>query len=69
MENRRQQQQGILPSQRSQLARDCLVWGIRPVCGSTTVGQVTKQKVLPVAARSTVYFVFFDLMYEMQMPN
>ena len=40
----RQQQQGILPSQRSQLACDCLVWGIRPVCGLATVWQITKIK-------------------------
>ena len=38
------QQQGILPIQRSQLARDCLVWGIRPVCGPATVGQSNKNK-------------------------
>ena len=69
MENHKQQQQGIIPSQRSQLARDCLVWGIRLVCGPATVRQITKQMVLPVAARSTVYFVFFDLMYDMQVPN
>ena len=40
LEIRRKQQQGILPIQRSQLARDCLVWGIHPVCGLATVGQV-----------------------------
>ena len=44
MEIRRQQQQGILPSQRFQLAHDCLVSGIRPVYGPATVGQVTKIK-------------------------
>ena len=54
LEIRRKQQKGILSSQRSQLARDCLVWGIRPVCGSATVGQSNKKKVLPVAARSTM---------------
>ena len=69
MEIRRQQQQGILPIQRSELAHDCLVWGIRPVCDPATVGQVTKIKVLPVAARSTVYiFCIFDLKYDMQVP-
>ena len=31
---------GVLPNKRSQLAHYCLVWGIRPVCGLTTVGQV-----------------------------
>ena len=35
---------GIIRSKRSQLARYCLVWGIRPVCGPATVGQVTKIK-------------------------
>ena len=44
LEIHRQQQQRILPSQRFQLARDCLVWGIRLVCGSAIVGQVTKTK-------------------------
>ena len=53
------QQQGILPSQLSQLARDCLVWGIRPVCGLATIGQVTKTKVLQVATRSTVFIFLF----------
>ena len=32
---------GILPNKRSQLAPYCLVWGIRPVYGLATVGQVT----------------------------
>ena len=32
---------GILPNKRSQLARYYLVWGIRPVYGLTTIGQVT----------------------------
>ena len=32
---------GILPNKRSQLARYCLVWGIRPVYGPATIGQVT----------------------------
>ena len=44
LENRRQQQLGILPSKCSQLARNCLVWGIRLVYGLATVGQVTKIK-------------------------
>ena len=35
---------GILPNKNSQLARYCLVWGIRPVYGPSTVGQVTKIK-------------------------
>ena len=55
LENHREQQQGILSSKRSKLSRYYLVWGICLVYGSTTVGQVTKIKVLPVAARSTVY--------------
>ena len=37
---------------------DYLVQGIRPVCGPTTVGQGNKNKDLPVAARSTEFFVF-----------
>ena len=70
LENRRRQQQGILPSQCSQLARDCLVWGIRPACGLATIGQVTKIKGFtgcgPV---HRVYFcVFFSFKYEMQVP-
>ena len=48
---------------------DCLVWGIRPVCGPATIGQSNKTKVLSVAARSTMNFVFSDLMYDMQVPN
>ena len=32
---------GILPNKHSQLARYCLVWGILPVYGPTTVDQVT----------------------------
>ena len=41
---------------------DCLVQGIRLVCGPATVGQVTKLKDLLVAAQSTMYiFVFFTL--------
>ena len=32
---------GILPNKHSQIARYCLVWGIRPVYGPATVGQVT----------------------------
>ena len=32
---------GILPNKRSQLARYCLVWGIRPVYGLATIDQVT----------------------------
>ena len=32
---------GIIPNKHSQLARYCLVWGIRPVYGLATVGQVT----------------------------
>ena len=47
---------------------DCLVWEIRPVCGTATVGQNNKTKALPVAARSTE-FLYFDLDYEMRMPN
>ena len=31
----------ILPNKRSQLACYCLIWGICPVYGPTTVGQVT----------------------------
>ena len=32
---------GILPNKHSQLARYCLVWGIHPVYGPTTIGQIT----------------------------
>ena len=32
---------GILPNKRSQIARYCLVWGIRLVYGLATVDQVT----------------------------
>ena len=32
---------GILPNIRSQLDHYCLVWGIHPVYGPATVGQVT----------------------------
>ena len=39
---------------------DCLEYGIRPVCGLATVGQETKLKGLPVAARPTE-FLYFDL--------
>ena len=60
---------GILPNKCSQLAHNCLVWGIRLVCGPATVGQVTKQNVLPVAALSTIYFCIFLLKYDMHIPN
>ena len=48
---------------------DYLVQGIRPVCGPATVGQSNKTKALPVAAWSTEFLLFFDLMYDMQVPN
>ena len=48
---------------------DCLVLGIRPVYGPAIVGQSNKTKDLPVAAWSIVNFVFFDLMYDMKVPN
>ena len=53
---------GIIPNKRSQLARYCLVWGIRPVYGPTTVGQVTIKAYFtgcgPVHCLS-VFFYFF----------
>ena len=62
LENCKKQQQGILPSKRSQLTCYCLVWGIRRVCSLATVGQVTKIKGFtgcgPV---HRVYFYIFDL--------
>ena len=70
MKNRRKQQQGILPSQRYQLAYDYLLWGICSACGPSTVGQVTKIKGFsPVGARYIMYiFVFFSFKYDMQVP-
>ena len=69
MENGRQQQQGILPSQHSQLAHDCLVWGICPVYGPTTVGQVTKIKGFTGCGPiHRVYFCVFSFKYDMQVP-
>ena len=69
LENRRQQQQGILPSQRSQLAHEFFLWGIHPVYGPATIGQVTKIKGFtgcgPV---HHVYFCVFSFKYEMQVP-
>ena len=65
-----QQQQGILLSQRSQLAHDCLEWGIRPACGPATVGQSNKkQRLYRLRPSPPCNFVFFDLMYDMQVPN
>ena len=69
MEIRRQQQQGILPSQCSQLARDCLVWGIHPVYSPATVGQVTKTKGFTGCGPiHCIYFCIFDFKYDMQVP-
>ena len=52
---------GILPNKRSQLARYCLVWVIRPIYGPTTIGQVTIKACFtgfgPVH-RLSVFFVF-----------
>ena len=62
---------GILPNKCSQLARYYLVWGIRLVYGSTTVGQVTVKAYFtgcgPVQ-RLSVFFSFM-FMYDMQVPN
>ena len=61
LEIHRQQQQGILPSQHSQLARDCLVWGIRPVCSPATVGQSNKNK--GFTGCGPVHRVYFCIFY------
>ena len=61
LENRRQQQLGILPSKRSQLAHYYLVWGIRPVYGPSTIGQVTKIK--GFTGYGPVHRVYFSLLY------
>ena len=62
---------GILPNKRSQLGRYCLVSGIRPVCGLTTVGQM-KVKACFIGCkpvhRSSVFFSFM-FMYDMKVPN
>ena len=62
---------GILPNKRSQLAPYCLVWGICPVYGPTTVGQVTIKACFigcgPVHHLSV--FFSFMFMYDMQVPN
>ena len=48
---------GFSPNQPSQLARYCLVWGIRPVCGPATVGQSNKNK--GFTGCGSVHRVFF----------
>ena len=62
---------GILPNKRSQLARYCLVWGIRLVFGPATVGQVAVKAYFigcsPVHHLSV--FFSFMFMYDMQVPN
>ena len=62
---------GILPNKHSQLARYCLVWGIRPVYGPATVGQVTVKAYFTGCGsvhRLSVFFSFM-FMYVMQVPN
>ena len=62
---------GILPNKRSQLARYCLVWGIHPVYGLATVGQVMVKAYFTgcgLVHRLSVFFSFIS-MYDMQVPN
>ena len=62
---------GILPNKRSQLARYCLVWGIHPVYGPATVGQVMVKAYFTgcgLVHRLSVFFSFM-FMYEMQVPS
>ena len=62
---------GILPNKSSQLARYCLVWGIRQVYGPATVGQVTIKACFTSCSpihRLSVFFNFI-FMYDMQVPN
>ena len=62
---------GILPNKHSQLARYFLVWGIRPVCSPTTVGQVMVKACFTGYGAVHRLSVFFSLMimYYMQVPN
>ena len=61
---------GILPNKRSQSAHYCLVWGIRPVCGPATVGEVTVKMLyllLPSPPFKCIFWFYF--IYDMQVPN
>ena len=60
---------GILPNKRSQLARYCLVWGIRPVYGLAAVGQVTVKDYFTSCGPGLSLFLVFMFMYDMQVPN
>ena len=62
---------GILPNKRSQLVHYCLVWGIRPVYGPATVGQVTVKAYFTSCILIHRLIVFFSFMfrYDMQVPN
>ena len=62
---------GILPNKRSQLACHCLVWGICPVYGSTTVGRVTVKAYFTGCGPVHHLSVFFSFMfrYDMQVPS
>ena len=62
---------GFLPNKSSQLARYCLVWVIRPVYGSATVGQVTVKDYFTGRGSVHCLIVFFSFMfrYDMQVPN
>ena len=62
---------GILPNKRSQLDRYCLVWGIYPVFGLDTVGQITVKACFTGCSPVHHLSVFFSFMfmYDMQVPN
>ena len=61
---------GILPNKCSQLARYCLVWGIRPVYSLATVGQVTIKVFYQLRLDPPcVFLVFLCLRYDVQVPN
>ena len=62
---------GILPNKHSQLARYCLIWGIRLVHGPATVGKVTVKACFTGCGLVHRLIVFFGFMFrcDMQVPS
>ena len=61
---------GILPNKCSQLARYCLVWGIHPVYGPATVGQVTIKVFYRLRPDPPcIFFSFLMFKYDVQVTN
>ena len=66
----RKSQVWILPNNHFQLARYCLVWGIRSISSPTTVElNESLILILSVAARPTIYVCFYCFVNDMQVPK